>query len=133
MLEKYPQDVRLVFKNFPLRSHQYAGIAAIGALAANEQGKFWEFHDMLYANYNTLNQAKIDEIARDIGLDMNKFNNAKSDPAIVAIVKRDMQEGVDAGVRGTPTIFVNGKLLRNRSIAGFQEVIERVLENTPAK
>ena len=60
--------MKLVFKNFPLRNHKFARPAAIAALAANKQGKFWELHDQLYKNYNKLNEQKIREIAQQVGL-----------------------------------------------------------------
>jgi protein-disulfide isomerase len=127
VLEKYPEEVKIVFKHFPLRMHKFAGKAAMGSLAAKEQGKFWEYHDLLYANFNSLNDEKIFSIARGIGLDMEKFESSMADPKVLALINRDMQEGSGAGVRGTPTIFVNGKILRDRSFNGFQAAIEKEL------
>ena len=128
MLEKYPNQVKLVFKNFPLRNHQFSMQAAIAALAAEKQGKFWEFHDLLFKNYNHLNEEKIKEIAQQLNLDMKKFEKDRKDPQIRAMINRDLAEGNRVGVRGTPTIFINGRLLRNRSMAGFQELIEKALK-----
>ena len=119
--------MKLVFKNFPLRNHKFAWPAAIAALAANKQGKFWELHDQLYENYNRLSDQKIREIAQQVGLDMEKFDKDLKDPKLKAIVERDFQEGARAGVRGIPTIFVNGRQLRNRSFQGFQAAIEKEL------
>ncbi len=128
MLEKYPNQVKLVFKNFPLRNHKFSMQAAIAALAAEKQGKFWEFHDLLFKNYNHLNEQKIKEIAQQLNLDMEKFEKDRKDPQIRAMINKDLAEGNQAGVRGTPTIFINGRLLRNRSMAGFQEFIEKALK-----
>lgn len=119
--------MKLVFKNFPLRNHKFAWPAAIAALAANKQGKFWELHDQLYENYNRLSDQKIREIAQQVGLDMEKFDKDLKDPKLKAIVERDFQEGARAGVRGIPTIFVNGRQLKNRSFQGFQAAIEKEL------
>ncbi len=119
--------MKLVFKNFPLRNHKFAWPAAIAALAANKQGKFWELHDQLYENYNRLSDQKIREIAQQVGLDMEKFDKDMKDPKLKAIVERDFQEGARVGVRGIPTIFVNGRQLRNRSFQGFQAAIEKEL------
>jgi protein-disulfide isomerase len=69
VLEKYPHDVKIVFKNYPLRNHKFAMKAAIAALAAGSEGKFWEFHDELFKNYNKLNDQKIREIALGLGFD----------------------------------------------------------------
>jgi len=119
--------MKLVFKNFPLRNHKFAWPAAIAALAANKQGKFWELHDQLYENYNRLSDQKIREIAQQVGLDIKKFDKDMKDPELKAIVERDFQEGARAGVRGIPTIFVNGRQLKNRSFQGFQAAIEKEL------
>ena len=127
MFEKYSKEMKLVFKNFPLRNHKFAWPAAIAALAANKQGKFWELHDQLYENYNRLSEQKIRKIAQQVGLDMEKFDKDMKDPKLKAMVERDFQEGARAGVRGIPTIFVNGRQLRNRSFQGFQAAIEKEL------
>ena len=80
MLGKYPQEVKLVYKNFPLVLHRFAEKAAIGALAADKQGKFWEIHRKLFEHHKALNDAKIQEIAKEIGLDMEKFNTDMQNP-----------------------------------------------------
>jgi protein-disulfide isomerase len=128
VLEKYPNDVKIVFKNFPLKSHKFAMPAAIAALAAGEQGKFWEFHDLLFENYNKLNDQKIQEIAVAVGLNLEEYEKKKGDPAIKQRVAQDFAEGRRVGVRGTPTIFINGIRLRNRSIQGFQAAIDKQLQ-----
>jgi protein-disulfide isomerase len=127
VFERYHKEMKLVFKNFPLRNHKFAWPAAIAALAANKQGKFWELHDQLYENYNRLSDQKIREIAQQVGLDIEKFDKDMKDPELKAIVERDFQEGARAGVRGIPTIFVNGRQLKNRSFQGFQAAIEKEL------
>ena len=127
MFEQNKNEVKIVFKNFPLRNHKFAGPAAIAALAANKQGRFWELHDQLYENYNRLNDQKIRELAQQVGLNMEEFDQDMKDPELKAIVGRDFQDGARAGVRGIPTIFVNGRLLRNRSFQGFQAAIEKEL------
>ena len=128
MLEKYPGKVRLVFKNFPLRNHAQAKPAALAALAAGEQGKFWEYHDKVFERYNALNDEAFEEIAGELGLDMQAFNAARRSPELAAAVKRDMEEGSRAGVRGTPSIFINGRQLKNRSLGGFSAMIDGELE-----
>jgi protein-disulfide isomerase len=128
VLEQYPNEVKLVIKNFPLtRIHKNAMPAAVAALAANKQGKFWEMSTQLSKNYNQLSDEKINEIAQAIGLDMIQFKKDLQDPAILAQVQRDLQDGVEAGVRGTPTIFINGRLLQQRSLPGFKEMIDEEL------
>ena len=101
--------------------------ASLAALAANQQGKFWEYHSELFKNYNTLNDGKFDEIAQSLGLNMEQFKQDLENPALTALVQRDLQNGVEAGVRGTPSIFVNGRLLQQRSFAGFKQIIDAQL------
>ena len=101
--------------------------AAIGSLAAHQQGKFWEFHTELFKNYNKLNDAKFDEIATNLGLDMDQFKQDMQNPALAGLVQRDLKDGVAVGVRGTPAIFVNGRQLKQRSLAGFKAVINAEL------
>ena len=128
VLETYPDDVKIVFKNFPLRNHKFAMKASAAALAAKSQGKFWEFHDLLFKNYNKLNDQKIREIALELGLDQTEFKKKMKDPKITAIIRQDVRDGAQAGVRGTPTIFINGRRLNNRSLKGFQAAIDKELQ-----
>jgi len=115
VLEKYPNDVKLVIKHFPLQIHNYARKAAIAALAAGKQGKFWEAHEKMFANQNDLNDTKVEAIAGELGLDMEKFKKDLQDPAIASLIDRDMNDGLKANVQGTPSIFINGKLLNQRN------------------
>jgi protein-disulfide isomerase len=133
VLEKYPQQVKLVFKNFPLGNHRFARPAAAAALAAGEQGKFWEYHDKLFESYNRLNETSFLKTAEEVGLDIPSFEAARNKAEIAALINRDLQEGSVAGVRGTPTIFVNGRRLQQRSLDGFSRVIEGEIERSTKK
>jgi protein-disulfide isomerase len=128
VLDKYPNNVKLVVKNYPLPSHKFAYKAATASLASNVQGKFWEFHSQLFKNYNAINDAKIQDIAKELGLNMEKFNKDMQSPAIKSLIERDMNNGREVGVRGTPTIFINGKTLRIRSLTEIYQVIEAELK-----
>jgi protein-disulfide isomerase len=128
VLDKYPQDVKLVFKNFPLSSHRFARQAAVAALAAHRQARFWEFHHLLFENQETLNDMKIQEIASTIGLDLQRFNRDMRDASLLNLVTRDMRDGRRAGVKSVPRVFINGKLLINRSLEGIEQMIERELK-----
>ncbi len=127
VLERYPKEVKVVYKNFPLRNHKFARKAAIAALSAGKQGRFWEFHDLLFENYNKLNDQKINEIARSLGLDMEKFETDKKNSQILSQISRDKSGGIKIGVRSTPTVFINGRLTRNRTFEGIQAKIEKQL------
>jgi len=128
VLEKYPKDVKLVFLNFPLRNHNFARQSAAAALAAGKQGKFWEYHDALFENYSKLDEDMITSIASDLALNMDRFKKEKANPELNNLINRDLQQAQAAGVRGTPTIFVNGKLLSNRSLQGFSQAVEKELK-----
>ena len=128
MLDNNPDKVKLVIKHFPLNSHKFARRAASIALAADRQGKFWECHEKIFENYRSINEAKVQEIAKEIGLDLAKLNSDAKDPEIQRLINRDLVNGRQSGVRGTPAIFVNGKRLNNRSLAGFQQAIDAALK-----
>ena len=128
VLEKYPKEVKLVFKHFPLNQHKFAGEAAIAATVADSYGKYWDFHDKLYLNYNRLNDQKIQDIVRELGLNVEKFEEQMKDPEVLKKVGQDARDGIKVGVRGVPTVFINGRLLTNRSMEGFQEAIDKELK-----
>jgi protein-disulfide isomerase len=124
VLEKYPRDVKLVHKNFPLPNHKFAVNAARAALAAHLQGRFWDYHHKLFENYKQLNDTKFQALATDLGLDLERFNKDMNDASIQRLIYRDVKEGRDAGIRGIPAVFINGKFLKNTSGPGFQRMIE---------
>ncbi len=130
MLEAYPGKVKLVAKNFPLRNHKFARKAAEAALVAKKMGKYWEFHDKLFENHKRLNEQKIKQIAVELGFVWKEFEKYMRDPAIKAIINRDMKEGQKNDVRGTPAVFINGRRLKNRTMNGFKNVIEKELTRT---
>jgi protein-disulfide isomerase len=127
VLAAYPTQVRVVYKHFPLSMHKFAEQAAIASIAARNQGKFWPMHDLLFANYNKLNDAKIRELAETVGLDMARFDKDLVNPALKQEVAADMQLGAKAGVRGTPAVYLNGVSLKDRSINGFKKSIDAEL------
>jgi predicted DsbA family dithiol-disulfide isomerase len=133
VFEKYSDSVKLVYKNFPLRSHNLAFQAALYGLAADKQGKFWQFHDELYKNNSRLSEEKMRKIAQQVGLHMGKLDVDLRDPKIKEILIHDYKQGVAAGIRGIPTAFVNGKLLRNRSFEGLQTAIEKEISRARKK
>lgn len=131
MLEKYPQSLKIVFKHYPLGSiHKFAVKAAVAAMAAGQQGKFWEFHDALFKNYNRLNEEKMIEIADQLGLDSAKFAADRKDRRWADYVNRDYQEGRQLGIRGVPTLFINGKQQRRWSPQSLEETIQKEIQAT---
>ncbi len=128
VVNAYPTQVRLVFKHFPLSMHKFARQAAIASIAARNQGKFWPLHDQLFANYNKLNDGLIRELAESVGLDMARFDKDVENPSLAQEVAADIKLGTDSGVRGTPSVYVNGVQLKDRSMAGFRAAIEAELQ-----
>jgi protein-disulfide isomerase len=127
VLENNPETVKVVFKNLPLNFHKMAEPSARAALAAGEQGKFWEFHDKLFAE-KKLSRSSINKIARSLELDLEKFQEDMNSPVIRAKIKKDLEDASKAGVTGTPTIFINGRKLVQRSPDGFQAIIDSELK-----
>ena len=128
VLEKFPKDVKVVIKNFPLPMHKQAMPAALASLAAQRQGKYWPYHDKLMENSAKLSDTYYVELAKELKLDLDKFNTDIKDPALQALVTKDMTDGQAAGVGGTPTIFVNGVRLENRSDEGFESAVREALK-----
>jgi protein-disulfide isomerase len=133
VLERNPQTVKIVFKNMPLvKIHKMAIPSATAALAANEQGKFWEFHDRLFTE-KKLSKQVINNIAVDLKLDIPRFNKDMKSPEIQAKIRKDMQDAQKAGVTGTPTVFINGRIPKQRTPEGFQMIIDEELSKLGKK
>lgn len=105
-----PQDVRLIIRDFPVEElHPGAIAAAIGARCAQEQGKFWAYHDKLFVmDVREFDDAQLSQAAREIGLDEAEWNTCRASEAVLAKIRKDVEDGLSAGVTGTPTFFFNG-------------------------
>ena len=122
----YPRDVRIVYKHFPLSFHPNARDAAAAAIAAGNQGKFFEFRTRVSPRFRSLSDSLYLAVARGLGLDMARFQRERMrTPEIDALLDRDMALGQEIGVEGTPTLFVNGRLAEDRSFAYFANQVER--------
>ncbi len=132
MLKEFPNDVKFVYKQYPLPMHPFAMDAAKASLAAGKQGKFWEMHDQLFANSRALQPDKVKEYAQKVGLDVAEFEADMQSPEIQQQIQEEMKQATSAQVTGTPTIFVNGKRLMNRSPEGFRAMIEEILKEKKA-
>ena len=107
----FGDKVRFVFRQFPLNIHPQAPKAAEASLCANEQGKFWEMHDALFANQQKLSVPDLKATALTVGVDGAKFDACLDSGKMAEIVARDMADGQTAGVSGTPALFVNGRFI----------------------
>jgi len=130
VMQAYPKDVKRVYKQFPLTSiHPNALPASKAAVAAGKQGKFWEMHAKLFGNQRDLSPDNYKKWAEELKLDMARFEKDLAAPDVQGAIDKDGQEARAADVTGTPTIFVNGKRLQQRSLEGFKAAIDAVLQN----
>lgn len=121
--------MQIVFRDYPLGFHDRAQPAAEAAQCANEQGKFWEYHDKLFANQRALQDENLKQYASDLGLDLESFNECLSSGRFGDDVRQDMAEGTGSGVRGTPAFFVNGRFLSGaQPFDAFAKIIDEELE-----
>jgi protein-disulfide isomerase len=127
---KYPGDVRLVYKQYPIAViHSQATLAARASLAANNQGKFWLMHDRMFNNSKKLTKENILAWAKEVNMDMPRFIKDVDSKEVAAAVDRDIKEADDIGVLGTPTVFLNGKRYNGElTVAEFGKVIEGELK-----
>jgi protein-disulfide isomerase len=126
--KKYGDKVRLVYRDYPLRNHANAQKAAEAGRCANEQNKFWEFHDAMFANQSKLGSVDLKATAARLGADTGKFNRCLDDGKYAAQVSRDVSDGNSLGVDGTPAFFVNGRSLTGAQPARtFEGVIDEEL------
>jgi len=123
VLENNPETVKIVFKHLPLRMHKMAQPAAIAAIAAQEQGKFWQMHDALFTTPK-LTTKSIEEAATKIGLDMEKFKKDIKSPLTLQKLNKDLISAQKAEVNGTPTLFINGRRVQNRGSQAIQQMID---------
>ena len=110
---RYGDKVRFVFRQFPLPSHAQAHLAAQASLAAHEQGKFWEFHDLLFANQRALTRDSLETYAKQVDMNVGELKRALDAQTHKAAVDRDVGLGTNVNVNGTPTLFINGKRVPN--------------------
>jgi len=124
----YPNDVRVIWKNYPLAMHPQAMPAALAAEAAREQGKFWEMHDLLFQNQAQLAPAQYDAWAKQLGLDVKKFQAASASPATRARVEEDARMGARLAAQGTPTLYVNCRqVVGAQPYETFQKLVDEEL------
>jgi protein-disulfide isomerase len=127
--QEYKGKVQVAFKHYPLPFHRNAELAAVASLAAHRQGKFWEMHDKLFANQQALQRDSLVSYAKDLGLDVSKFQKDLDDPELTTWVKSDTEEGSKIGVRGTPATFVNGRLVSGaQPFEAFKAIVDEELK-----
>ncbi len=130
IIEEYVDTgkVRIVFRDFPLEFHSYAQKASEAAECAGEQEKYWEMHDTLFENQKNLDVDSLKKYAEDIGLNTGEFDNCLDSDEMADEVKKDMEDGKDYGVSGTPGNFINGRFVSGaQPFSVFQQIIEEEL------
>ena len=119
-----------MFLSYPLRRHRFSKKAAVAAFSARRQGKFWDYHDRLFENNDSLDDQMFRQIARDLGLDLERFEKDMNDLRLVARINQDIRLGdyMEPKVTGTPSVFINGRKSRARTLEALQVAVEKELE-----
>jgi protein-disulfide isomerase len=130
IVKEFGDRVRLVVRDFPLSQHANARKAAEAAEAAREQGKYWEYADVLFRNQSALGVEKLRQYASEVGLDRAKFDAALDSGKFAEKVQRDVVDGHRLGVNGTPTLYINGRRIADNSYETVKSAIEAVLNRS---
>ncbi len=134
VMAAYPKDIKLIYKQFPLSMHPHAEMAAEASLAARDQGKFWEMYEILFKNYRRLSSESILAMAKEIGLNVDKFKADLVSGKYKAIVDKDMADGDAAGVYGTPAFYINGKQYNGQlTLAALKPILAAELKGEKEK
>jgi protein-disulfide isomerase len=130
LLSRYNGKIRLVHKDLPLDAiHPQARQAAEAGRCAGEQGKFWSYHDALYANSPKASQENLKSYAKEVGLDVNAFDRCLGSGKFKAVVQRDLIDGAQLGVTGTPTLFINGREISgSQPLEAFGAIVDEELD-----
>ena len=124
-LKRYNGKIRYVFKHFPLSFHKMAKPASHAAVAARNQGKFWEYYAKLYSDVKNVTEENLVAYAKELKLDMDRFNADRTSAETAAKVQEDITQGALFGVRGTPTLFINGERIVGANNSKMEEAIVR--------
>ncbi len=123
-----PDKVKIVFRDMPIGGHKRAKPASLAAHCANDQGKFWEYHDTLFQNQQKLEDADFKQYAKDLALDLAKFNECYEKKKHEPLVDQSLKEAEQSGIQATPTFVINGVLLQGaQPFERFKEKIDRAI------
>ncbi len=128
VVKAFPKQVSLHFKQFPLQHHEYSLVAARASLAAHKQGRFWQMHDMIFANQGSLEDDSFKNFAAELGLNLKQFETDLKSDEVGQRIQNDLKEGQE-GVHSTPTLFINGKYYHGEKTAdGITQHIRGMLK-----
>lgn len=129
IMDKYGDDIRVVYKHFPLPTNKNARKAAEASQCANDQGKFWEMHDAMFEDQSKLSILDLKQIAKNIGLDVNDFNDCLDSGKYDQKVQDDIDIGYEFGISGTPAFFIESEFLSGaQGIEEFEKIIDKMLD-----
>jgi len=129
IINKYGNNIVFYYRNFPLKMHENSFIAAEAAECANEQGKFWEYHDVLFANQDNLYKESLKEYAINIGLDKEQFSSCLDNEETKDIILVDLNDAERLNLKGTPTFFINGREVFGANQQEIEKIIKEELKN----
>ncbi len=122
---EHKNDIKFIFRDFPIKQ-SYSADLALAARCAGEQGLFWPMYDKLFLNQGVSTQGQLEELANEIGADMNNFDSCFTSQKYLPQIQKDFTDGQNLGVKGTPTWFVNGyKLEGDIPMSGWEEIIDK--------
>ncbi len=131
---EFPDTLRIVFKDFPLRMHPFAVPAALAARCAGAQGRYWEYHDMLFVAQPDFSREQLVGYARRLGLDVASFTQCFDSRQFLEAIAADQREGLAAEVRGTPTFFINGrKIVGALPLDEFRDAVRQALREADTR
>ncbi|XKM13773.1 thioredoxin domain-containing protein [Orbaceae bacterium ac157xtp] len=130
LLQDFPNDLKFIFRNFPLDFHQYALHAAIASEVLDKHNKFWSMHDLLFENQNALDDQNLINYAHQLGLSAKEFETEFANKALLNKIDNDIESGLHSGVNGTPSLYINGKKYRgDYSYSVLFKLIQKLLQN----
>lgn len=128
-MEEFKGEIRLILKQYPYKYRDFSHIAAEALLAAGDQGKYWEMHDVMIERSPKLDRSSLISYAKELGLDVKKFTNDLDSMKHGDIIERDKKLAVDMDLYNTPTFFINGrKVIGNRPYEYLKKIIEEELQ-----
>ena len=131
IMQTYPGKIRLVIKNYPYKYRDFARIAAEASLAARDQGKYWEMHDILISRSPKLDRASLIAYAEELGLDVQKFTESIDSGKHAKEIERDLKLAESLDLFNTPTFYINGRqIIGERPFDYFRKIIDEELNQT---